>query len=153
MKLVASLVSLGRSFSGRGTNHEGEDFAGRLELQPLLDGKALMLTYTVTRVDGVHLHSEVTLLATDGKGRPCLWPVMEELPVVLPHPEVGNVKLHDGTQAIVFASGPRDEAGVFREEITIEVRPEGQLRYAHGWALPGGDFDARSSCVLGAVED
>ena len=111
MKLVASLVSLGRSFSGRGTNHEGEDFVGRLELQPLLDGKALMLTYTATRVDGVHLHSEVTLLATDGKGRPCLWPVMEELPVVLPHPEVSNVKLHDGTQAIVFASGSRSRSG------------------------------------------
>lgn len=110
MKLVAMLVSLRRNFSGPGMNHEGEEFGGRLELRPLLDGKALMLTYTATRVDGMHLHSEVTLLAPDGKSRPCLWPVMEELPVVLPHPEISDIRLHDGTQFIVSASGPRDEA-------------------------------------------
>lgn len=75
MNLLAALRSQSTIFEGTGTNHEAEDFVGRLELQPLVNGSALMLHYTATRTDGKHLHQEATLLATGADGALCLWPM------------------------------------------------------------------------------
>lgn len=43
MNLLTALLSQPTQFSGHGTNHEGEDFVGRLEMQPLVNASALML--------------------------------------------------------------------------------------------------------------
>lgn len=154
MNLLEILRSLPSVFSGAGTNHEGESFAGRLELQPLVNATALMLHYTATRDDGKHLHKESTLLAAAPDGVLCLWPVMEELPFVLPHRAIDQTDrpvAEDDMLAIVFASGPRDMAGVFREEITIAVKSNADLHIAHSWGMPGGAFAQRSHCTLRAV--
>lgn len=152
MNLLAALLAQASTFSGHGSNHEGEDFVGRLELQPLVNASALMLHYTATRTDGKQLHQEATLLAAAPDGALCLWPVMEELPFVLPHRAVdSSLDEVDGTLAVVFASGATDMVNTFREEITIALKPGGELRIAHSWGLPGGVFAQRSSCTLHAV--
>lgn len=148
MNLLAILLSNSRGLAGPGVNHEGEAFRGVFEVQPLINNSAVMLHYTATRNDGVHLHKEATLLASNTDGKLCLWPVMEELPFVLPHVEVSDTRGSDGTLVVVFSSGPRENAEAFREEITIEIRPTGGLRYAHGWGMPGGEFAQRSSCDM-----
>lgn len=149
MNLLAALLAQASSFSGHGTNHEGEPFVGQLELQPLVNASALMLHYTATRTDGKHLHQEATLLAAAPDGALCLWPVMEELPFVIPHRAIdSSLDEEDGTLAVVFASGPRDTEHTFREEITIALKPGGELRIAHSWGIPGGAFAERSSCTL-----
>ncbi len=154
MNLLAALLAQASSFSGHGTNHEGEHFAGRLELVPLVNASALMLHYTATRTDGKHLHQEATLLAATPDGALCLWPVMEELPFVLPHRAIdSSLDEEDGTLAVVFSSGPRDMAHMFREEITVALKPGGELRITHSWGMPGGAFAARSSCTLHAVTE
>lgn len=150
MDLLSALLAGPRRFAGAGFNHEGEHFTAVLELQPLVQGSALMWHYTATRDDGLHLHAESTLLSTDGQDRPCLWPVMEELPFVLPHPLV-DLKAPAGAGAplvAVFASGPVDDNTTFREQITLELATDGSLRYAHAWGLPGEAFGDRSSCRL-----
>ena len=152
MKLIPTLLSGPLKLVGHGTNHESEAFIGRLEIQSLVNGSSLLLQYTATRTDGKHLHREATLLGTDQNNQLCLWPVMEELPFVLPHPEVSNTQNEDGTLVVVFASGSRDAAEYFREEINIEVRANGELRYAHSWGMPGGAFAARSSCLLSPAD-
>jgi hypothetical protein len=152
MNLIAALLSRPLNFVGQGTNHEGEIFVGRLEIQSLVNGSSLLLQYTATRTDGKHLHKEATLLGTSHSNELCLWPVMEELPFVLPHPEVSNTRNDDGTLVAVFASGPREATECFREEITIEARANGELRYAHSWGMPGGAFEARSSCLLSPAD-
>lgn len=152
MNLLTALLSQPTAFCGPGTNHEGEDFVGRLDMQPLVNASALMLHYTATRTDGKHLHRESTLLAAGPDGVLCLWPVMEELPFVLPHRAVSST--HDesnGAPTTVFASGPRDLVDTFREEITIALTPDGDLHIAHSWGMPGGAFAERSSCTLRAV--
>lgn len=152
MNLLAALLAQASSFSGQGTNYEGEHFVGRLELQPLVNASALMLHYTATRTDGKPLHKEATLLAAAPDGALCLWPVMEELPFVLPHRAIdSSLDEEDGTLAVVFASGSRDMVHAFREEITIAIKPGGELRIGHSWGLPGGVFAERSSCTLHAV--
>lgn len=148
MNLLTILLSNSRGFVGQGVNHEGEAFRGVFEVQPLINNSAVMLHYTATRTDGVHLHKETTLLATNADGKLCLWPVMEELPFVLPHAEVSSTLDSDRTLVVVFSSGPRQDVEAFREEITIEIGPTGGLRYAHSWGMPGGEFAQRSSCDM-----
>ena len=152
MNLVEALLSQPREFLGSGTNHEGESFVGRLRLEPLVSGRAIMLRYTATGPDGRHFHEEASLLAMGVEGSLCLWPVMEELPFVLPHSQISTAQAEGGTYAAVFASGPRGSAAQFREEITIELQSNSQLVYAHAWGMPGGPFDERSRCVLFPAE-
>lgn len=148
MNLLTLLLSQSRRFVGQGINHEGEAFRGVIEVQPLISDSALMLHYTATRNDGVHLHKEATLLASNAEGKLCLWPAMEELPFVQPHVAISTVRHSDLTLAVVFSSGPRETVAAFREEITFEIGPGGGLRYAHGWGMPGGEFSQRSSCDM-----
>lgn len=148
MNLLAALLRNPRNYAGQGVNHEQERFHGVLEIQPLINNSALMLHYTATREDGMLVHSESTLLASNAEGKLCLWPVMAELPFVLPHPQTSQTRHDDGTLVVVFSSGPRDAVDVFREDITIEVGANGQIRYAHSWGMPRGAFAERSSCNM-----
>ena len=137
-----------KTFRGEGINHENEKFDGVLKIEALEGGRAVMLSYSAQLENGTVVHSESTLLGTGPDGRLCLWPVMSELPVVLPHTEVTNTS-EPGKQALaVFSSGARDDSATFREEITIEFNEEGSLVYSHAWGLPGGTFEDRSSCRM-----
>ena len=146
MKLLTALISGPHKFAGTGVNHEGENFTATLVLQPLVAGSALMFHYVATRTDGVQMHSEASLLGIGADGSLCLWPVMVELPFVLPHAQKEFTTSADGGVSVVFASGSRDDMSVFREEITIQLKPSGSLVYAHSWGMPGGEFAERSGC-------
>lgn len=148
MNVLHALLQLPARFSGHGLNHEGETFAGVLTLVPLVNATALMLHYTATVAGGRRVHTEATLLGTNTEGKLCLWPVMEELPFILPHAMIAaSPKGADGFEAR-FASGPREALGQFREEITIALGPGRALTYAHSWGLPNGSFEDRSSCEM-----
>ncbi|MEI7682636.1 MAG: hypothetical protein WCK07_24815, partial [Betaproteobacteria bacterium] len=69
-----------------------------------------------------------------------------ELPFVLPHAQKALIRSEDGGVSVVFASGSREDRGVFREEITIQLKPSGSLVYGHSWGMPGGEFAERSGC-------
>jgi hypothetical protein len=153
MSLLQALCAGSPLWRGIGVNHEDERFVGELRIEPLLDGRAAMLRYRATLEDGSIAHEECTLLATAGDGTACLWPVMSELPVVLPHVERRDVDAPAGAVQGVFASGPRDDATAFREEITIALEATGTLRYAHAWGLPGEDFGDRSACRMAPCAD
>jgi hypothetical protein len=146
MKFLTALISGPHKFTGTGVNHEGENFTATLVLQPLVSGSALMFHYVATRTDGVQVHSEATLLGSSSNGSLCLWPVMVELPAVLPHALKILTTSADGEFTAVFASGSREDMSVFREEITIQLKPSGSLVYAHSWGMPGGTFAERSGC-------
>ena len=146
--LLEALLAQPRRWAGRGINHAGDRFRAVLQLQPLVGGKALLLDYVVTGDNGVHFHAEATLLGRDAAGALCLWPVMEELPGVLAHPQIAGEVSASGAISATFASGPRSTRDAFREEITLVLHPDGGLELCHAWGLPGGEFDDRSSCQL-----
>jgi len=148
MNLLSVLAAGPSAFRGTGVNHEDETFIGELKVQVLEAGFAVLLHYTATLSTGVVVHSESTLLGTGSNGRLCLWPVMSELPAVIPHPEVMASGEPGEVMVAVFGSGPNTDAMTFREEITIRVDSEGSLLYAHAWGLPGGPFEQRSSCSM-----
>ncbi len=145
MTLLQTLAARAGTWRGSGINHEQEAFTGTLQVEPLVGGTAVLLRYRATLADGSVAHEEATLLAPGPDGGLCLWPVMSELPVVLPHRQQPP---HDEPLRGVFASGPRDATDTFREEITLAFEPDGALRFAHAWGLPGGDFADRSWCRL-----
>ena len=148
MTILGVLASGPTAFRGEGVNHEKESFIGELKVQALEGGRAALLKYTATLLTGKVVHSESTLLGTGPDGKFCLWPVMSELPVVLPHTEVMS-KTESGKYTLaVFGSGSRDDSSKFREEICIQVNSDGSLVYAHAWGLPGGNFEDRSSCSM-----
>lgn len=148
MNILTALASGPTSFRGEGLNEENEAFVGELRVASLEEGRAVLLSYVATLASGRVVHTESTLLGVGPSGKLVLWPVMSELPVVLPHTEVSSEVNSNGEVKCVFASGDRDDATSFREEITIHVQADESLTYAHAWGLPGGDFDDRSSCRM-----
>ena len=148
MTILTALASAPSLLRGRGTNHEGEFFAGELRIEVLEGGRAVLLRYAAVLDSGVVAHTESTLLGTGPDGRLHLWPVMPELPMVLPHVEIDAHDEAGVSVTAVFASGAREDASTFREEITIRVHANGSVDYAHAWGLPGGGFESRSSCSL-----
>jgi hypothetical protein len=143
MSILAALASGPTAYTGPGLNHEAERFVGTLRIQALLSGAAVMLHYEARLGEGELVHAECTLLAPDMAGVLTLWPLMSELPGVLPHRAI-----EQSDASARFSSGPRDDRASFREEITIALAQDGSLTYSHAWGLPGGDFAARSSCTL-----
>ena len=143
MTLLAVLAAGPKEYVGSGVNHEGESFVGTLRVQCLLGGKGVLLHYEAKVGEHEIVHQECTLLAEDMSGRLMLWPLMSELPGVLPHRLVAQSQTE-----LRFASGERSDTSIFREEITVTVSAEGAVMYAHAWGLPGGEFEDRSSCTL-----
>jgi hypothetical protein len=152
MNILGALAAGPKSFRGHGVNEENEAFAGELNVAVLEDGRAVMLGYTATLATGKIVHTESTLLAIGPNRKLCLWPVMSELPVVLPHEEIAAMAEPPFTVTAVFASGPRGDTSAFREEITVQLNQDGSLIYAHAWGLPGGAFRDRSSCSMVPTE-
>ena len=143
MTLLGALASGPSVYAGSGINHEAERFAGSLEVQPLLGGIAVLLHYEAKLSSGEVVHAESALLASDMTGTLSLWPVMSELPGVLPHRAIVQ-----GKASATFSSGNREDSSSFREEITVSISDDGSLTYAHAWGMPGGEFAERSSCTL-----
>jgi hypothetical protein len=143
MTLLTALLSGPSEYRGRGVNHEGETFMGTLRVQKLLEGQGALLHYEAKVGENEVVHAECALLAPDIGGTLMLWPLMSELPGVLPHRAIS-----ERDTGATFASGSRSDRGEFREEITIAFDEDGLLTYAHAWGLPGGEFEDRSSCLL-----
>lgn len=61
---------------GEGVNHEGESFIGTLSVEPLEEGRAVLLRYRAALENGAVVHTESTLLGVGPDGALCLWPVM-----------------------------------------------------------------------------
>jgi hypothetical protein len=148
MNILTALASGPNAFRGEGVNEEKEAFVGELSVTPLEGGRAVLLSYVATLPTGTVVHTESSLLGTGPNGKLCLWPVMSEVPVVLPHPELLADAKSEAEFKTVFGSGPRTEVTSFREEITIQINSDRSLVYAHAWGLPGGAFEDRSSCRM-----
>jgi len=158
MDLIQALSRGPQQWRGLGRNHEDEEFTGRLELQPLVEERGVLLRYRALRLpDGRLVHEEATLLARDSEGQLCLWPVMSELPGIWCHRIVLPAGRHDaapdtqGRWEVCFTTGPSEASAQFREQIRLVLDPAGELHYAHAWGLPGGVFAERSACAMRAL--
>ena len=106
MPLLPVFASSPKIFRGNGINEENEAFTGKLTIQMLEGNRAAFLRYTATLHNGTVVHTESSLLGTGPNGKLCLWPVMSEIPVILPHAEVLNQVGPSGELKVVFCQRP-----------------------------------------------
>jgi hypothetical protein len=157
MDLIQALCRGPQQWRGLGRNHEDEEFTGRLELQPLVEERGVLLRYRALRLpDGRLVHEEATLLARDAEGQLCLWPVMSELPGIWCH----RIVLPAGG---TMRPPTRGAAGRSASPPARATTPRASARRsgwcwirranctAHAWGLPGGDFAERSACAMRAL--
>lgn len=154
MSLLQALCAGAPLYRGTGVNHAQEPFHGELRVEALVGGMAVLLRDRAVLADGTVVHEACLLLGPGPDGRPWLWPVMAELDHVLPHAAIAVVDASPaGGPRVVFASGPRDDTAVFREEITLAFEADGTLTLDHAWGLPGEPFGPRSTCRLRPCAD
>jgi hypothetical protein len=144
---ISCLTDLPKSWVGAGSNHDNEAFTATLEIEHLVGRKAVKIDYVATRIDGIHLHRETGLLSSDHTGKLCLWPVMEELPFVLPH-RAAQFHQEGSHWSITFATGDEGKSVSFQEEIVIFKTKDGKLGYEHRWGMPGRAFGPKSTCMF-----
>jgi hypothetical protein len=136
------------SYKGRGTNHEGQPFTGSLTISKLLGGIGICLSFKAIGDDGTSLHEEVSTIAPDLSGRIGLYNLNTNLPGILHHILCENTATLAGLESAVFRFGERSNVSSFREEITMELLPTGQIGYKYAWGMPGGDFADRSGALM-----
>jgi hypothetical protein len=139
------------TYAGAGVNHEGEAFRGVLRMHAVLGGRGTRLRFVATRADGVVLHEEETLIGADPTGSPTLVTLSSNLPGLLAH-DLVDVHRGDAVQ-LVFRHGDVGDDSVFREEIRLDLLPEGDVAYSFAWGLPGGAFADRSSVCMRRIGD
>jgi len=146
--IISRLSTLTGEYSGEGVNHEKQPFRGRLALQPLLGGAGIQLSFRAIGEDGCNFHEEITTIAPDLEGEIGLYNLNTNMPGLVRHRLTQESTSPEGIERAIFAFGDRTDAQNFREEITIELHPNGGLGYRYAWGMPGGDFADRSGLVM-----
>ncbi len=147
-ELLGLLEGVAGRYVGEGLNHEEQRFEGELEVEAVVGGRGVVLRYIASGPDGSLYHAEHALIALDESGSLCLWPVMSELPAVLPHHLVSASEGASGRRTLVFRHGDPADEEVFREELTLDLWPNGDITYRHAWGLPLGVYRERSSARM-----
>ena len=134
------------TYSGTGTNHEGETFAGTFKLEPILAGRGFQLRYLATGKDGTLFHAEHSLITPDAEGQLVLWNFNSNSPGLLPH-RLEALRTEPAVGAR-FLFGDLDSLSGFRERITLTIEPDGAISYAYAWGMPGEELSERSAVTM-----
>ena len=141
---LLQLNEMAGTYVGQGTNHKGQPFAGNLELQSILDGRGVKLTFTATGNDGTVFHKEESTIAPSIQEKLTLWNFNTNTPGLVPH-ELRDYESKQGAaSSFVFGFNNPDDKNTFREEVTLDIWDKSSLSYTYSWGLPGGEFKERS---------
>lgn len=146
--LFEALAEHTGQFNGQGTNHEDEDFEGRLSLAPLPGDRGVELRFTAAGDDGVVFHEERAWIARDIEGKTRLWAVSDDTPGVVDHTLQYETEPEGAIAAYVFGHGDMDQGEAFRQELTLTLYEDGALGYAFAWGMPGEEVRPRSRVRL-----
>ncbi len=132
------------AYSGRGVNHEKQNFNGALNLRFDFENKSLSLVSTATGDQNEVFHSERSWLGFDITGSLVLYVVSNNHPAITPHlfNRIEEGKL--GEKKIVFRFGDLEDKNSFREEININIFSDKSIEHFYSWGMPGGNFEPRS---------
>lgn len=131
------------AYCGRGVNHEGQNFTGKLTLEVAIEGKALLLKSSATGDQGETYHEESSLIGRDLSGALQLFVASNNHPAIVAH-EFHRIEEKDGDRSVIFRFGNPEVKESFREEITVTVHADGSLTHHYAWGMPGGEFAPRS---------
>ena len=140
-KLLSESVG---TYSGRGINHEGEEYVSRLQLKLELPEKLISLQSQARGGDDRLFHGEVSWIGRDLDGELTLYVDSTNHPGVTPH---AFEKLEESVneKKIQFGFGEPTDKKSFREKITLSIFSDGSIEHAYAWAMPGEDIQPRSA--------
>ncbi len=142
--LLSQLNETIGTYVGEGTNHEGQIFTGRLQIQPLLENRGSQLHFSAIGKDGTVYHKEDSMIAPSIQEKLTLWNFNTNSPGLVPH-ELRKSDAKDGAQlSLVFGFNQPSDKSTFREEVTLDIWDKNSLSYTYSWGLPGGEFQERS---------
>jgi hypothetical protein len=147
MSLFHQVSLLKASYLGSGVNHENQKFHGRIQFEPVAQGKGFQIQFQAVGTDGTTYHQETTLLGPALDGKPCLFVLSNNHPGVTPHPLKTSEQTVEGHRYI-FGFGDVTDTQSFREEISLEIFHHGSVEYKYSWGLPGGEFQERSGVQM-----
>lgn len=144
MDQIQTLCARAGQYIGKGLNHDSENFIGELFIEPIVEGKGLRLKFKASGDDGLIYHQEETLIAPSEDEGICLWTLNNNIPFIYKHKfrEINKVEGAETTLAF-FYNNPED-LNLFREQIAIDLWPNGDITYRYSWGIPGGDYKERS---------
>lgn len=135
------------SYSGRGVNHEGQNFTGNLSLEFAFPGKVLALSSTATGDNGEIYHAEKSWVGFEISGALILYVSSNNHPAITPHP-FNRIVEKPGQKDVIFRFGNPDDGHSFREEITLSFYSDESAAHHYAWGLPGGKFEPRSGSKM-----
>ncbi len=133
------------TYKGEGINHEQQPFVGELSLTKSIGSFALH--FKATGKDGALYHEERTTIALAPNEKLALWSVNTNNPFMIQH-DFKKSSLVNGVTSFVFGFNDPATTQAFREEITLELGPNGALGYKYAWGMPGEEFKPRSSVTM-----
>lgn len=143
-----TLLKYQGEYEGEGTNHEGRRFVGKLQVEPVLEGRGVALRFVAKgKESGELFHQEESLVAPSVDERLTLTTLSTNLPGLVTHELRRQQTESQGTE-IVFGYNAPEDFTAFREEVAIDFFDNGDLGYRYSWGLPGGDFESRSGLRL-----
>lgn len=141
---LSELNEMVGTYSGDGINHEGQPFAGLLQIESLLDGRGFNVKFTATGKDGKVYHKEVSTIAPSIQDKLTLWNFNTNTPGLVPHELRKSDAKADAQLSLVFGFNPSSDKSIFREEVALDIWDKNSLSYTYSWGLPGGEFQERS---------
>lgn len=132
------------AYSGRGVNHEKQNFNGQLTLKFDFDNKTLSLVSSATGDKGEVFHSERSWIGFDISGSLVLYVVSNNHPAITPHLFNRIEPGKNGENRIVFRFGNLEDKNSFREEINLNLYSDKSIEHFYSWGMPGGEFEPRS---------
>lgn len=147
-EVFKSLFGHAGSYEGYGINHEGQKFRGTLNMIPQFEGKGLSIDFCATGDDGTVYHKEHSILGITPFETLSLWVLSSNHPGVVEH-QCFEDKPAPGTQATLsFRCGDFGSTSSFREVISLDLWPNGDVSYRYSWGMPGGKFKERSTVKM-----
>lgn len=152
MDAIARLLDRVGRYAGHGINHEDEPFHAELEIARLVDARGVTLKFRAEAIDGTILHDERTWIARDGDTGPiALWSIHVNGAGVRRHEQRHGAPTEGAETTLVFGAGEATRFDSYREEIALDLWPDGAVSYRTAWGLPGGRLQQRTDVRMAPV--
>jgi hypothetical protein len=148
--LHALLARVGH-YAGHGINHEDEPFHAELHIVSLDVQPGVTLKFRAVGIDGTVYHDERTWIALDTDDTVALWSIHTNGGGVRKHARRPAAPVEGAVLTLVFGFGALADRTCYRQEIGIDLWPDGDISYRYAWGLPGGDHQPRSTVRLRAT--
>ncbi len=149
MNLINQLLQLEGQYTGKGRNHEGQEFRAHLELKPIVDGSGVNIIYTAKDLNNQLLHHENTIIAPNQNQGLSLWTLNSNVPFLYEHIYTSETaKPETAISKYSFKYNTPDEVSKFREEITLTQYNSNEISYNYSWGLPNKEYGPRSEAKL-----